>query len=198
MAGSPLLWVIAGPNGAGKTTYWERFVRPRLDVPFVNADVIARDRGWGSSAPEAYAAAQLAEERRAAFLVARASFVAETVFSHPSKLELIRAARTAAYTVWLTFIGLERPEVAIARVASRVRAGGHPVPDDKVAARYARAMAMVSDAVPLVQRLFVIDNSEADTALRSVARFDHAELAWCCPAERVPTWAREALPVLGS
>ncbi len=41
---APFLWVIAGPNGSGKTTYWERQVRFRLQLPFVNADHIAREK----------------------------------------------------------------------------------------------------------------------------------------------------------
>jgi predicted ABC-type ATPase len=63
----PVLWLIAGPNGAGKSTYYEGFVAPLFRAPFVNAD-------------------------QKQLLAAGESFVAETVFSHPSELELMRKA----------------------------------------------------------------------------------------------------------
>src|SRR5439155_15775748 len=86
----PAAWLIVGINGAGKTTFYEEFLRPRLSAEFVNADEIARAR-WGELAPaHAYEAGRLAEMRRRELIGQRASLVAETVFSHPSKLDLVR------------------------------------------------------------------------------------------------------------
>lgn len=91
--------VIAGPNGAGKTTLYERTIAPdRPGLPFVNADRIAADRFPGDEVAQAYAAAEFAADARAALIDARLDFCTETVFYHPSKVELVTAAaEVAAY-----------------------------------------------------------------------------------------------------
>lgn len=61
------------------------------------------------------------------------SFCTETVFSDPvgAKLGLLEEARTRGFAVFLIFIGLESPSLAVARVKQRVRHSGHDVPDAK-------------------------------------------------------------------
>jgi predicted ABC-type ATPase len=59
------------------------------------------------------------------------------VFSHPSKLELIAAARAEDYTIVLHVL-LVPEELAVERVRLRVNAGGHHVPEDKIRERYQR------------------------------------------------------------
>lgn len=65
------------------------------------------------------------------------SFIAETVFSHPSKLELVDEARMHEYTVVLHVVMIPE-KLAVQRVRYRVRAGGHDVPEDKIRQRYQR------------------------------------------------------------
>ncbi|AGL25837.1 hypothetical protein J113_02615 [Mycobacterium tuberculosis CAS/NITR204] len=78
----------------------------------------------------AYQAAQVAADTRARLIDLGRPFIAETVFSHPSKLELIRTARTAGYTVVLHVLVI--PEgLAVERVRHRVAAGGHDVPETR-------------------------------------------------------------------
>ena len=108
---SPILIFLAGPNGAGKSTFHRSYLEG-LGIPFVNADNIRRKLPTGS--PEEAAEADVAafykaEEFRRTLLDARASFCTETVFSDPggAKLEFLRQAREADYTVFLIFIGLE-------------------------------------------------------------------------------------------
>lgn len=85
----PLLLLIAGPNGAGKTTFYQRNLA-ELGLPFINADELALQRWPQAPGEHAYEAARLAQEIRQQHLAERRSFVAETVFSHPSKIELVR------------------------------------------------------------------------------------------------------------
>jgi predicted ABC-type ATPase len=188
----PFLWVLAGPNGAGKTTYYERKIRPVLKAEFVNADILARER-WPDG-PERHTAdaAKLADERRLELTAARRSFVAETVFSHASKLDLLRRAKEQGYVVWLTFIYLESAELAIARVRERVERGGHDVPADRIRGRYARLPEMVRTAVRLVDRAFLVDNSYLDRALRDVVVFERGHVTYV--AEDPPKWTRHILP----
>jgi hypothetical protein len=69
----------------------------------------------------------------------------ETVFSHPSKLDLIDTAQTAGYTVVLHAVRIPE-ELAVLRVRHRVDAGGHDVPEDKIRPRYRRLWDLVAAA----------------------------------------------------
>lgn len=132
--------LVVGPDGAGKST----FVRSTLSwalppgVPLVNADEIAAERWPESQAEHAYDAARFAAATRAALIEARQPFIAETVFSHPSKLDLIDAAQAAGYSVRLHVV-LVPVELSVQRVAHRLEAGGHAVPAAKVRHRHARS-----------------------------------------------------------
>jgi predicted ABC-type ATPase len=184
--GAPLLWVIAGPNGAGKTTCYEELVRPRLAAEFVNADRIAASRWPDEAGAHAYEAAELAAKRRSELLLERRSFVAETVFSHPSKIELMERARDAGYVVWLTVVGLENAELAVRRVAERVASGGHPVPEQKIRERYERITDNARRGVVLAHRSFVLDNGDPRRPLRTVLTFQAGAVVF--RARPTPRW----------
>lgn len=164
-------------------------VAPHLAAPFVNADLIARDRWPRNHARHAYEAGRLAARTRERLIRLRRSFVAETVFSHPAKLDLIREAGDAGYVVWLSFLGVANADLAVARVGQRVREGGHPVPADKVRSRYANLRTNVLASIPLVDRLMVVDNSEKGRALRDVLLFERGRLVW--RSKQVPAWVEE-------
>ena len=76
----------------------------------------------------------------------RRAFIAHTVFSHPSKLELIDTAHAADYTVVLHVL-LIPEELAVQRVEYRIAAGGHNVPEDKIRQRYQRLWALLATAI---------------------------------------------------
>jgi predicted ABC-type ATPase len=151
--------LVAGPNGAGKSTFVELTLAPLLPGSvFVNADEIAKQRWPTDPAAHAHEAALIAAETRAKLIEQGLSFIAETVFSHPSKLELIDTARAAGYTVVLHVV-LIPEELAVARVAYRVQAGGHPVAENKIRERYHRLWALVAEAIPRCDQATVYDNS---------------------------------------
>jgi hypothetical protein len=94
--------LVVGPNGAGKSTFVELTLAPLLPASaVVNADQIAKHRWPTDPAAHAYEAAEVAAATRAELIELRRTFIAETVFSHPSKLELIDTAHAADYTVAL-------------------------------------------------------------------------------------------------
>ncbi|MFJ1293623.1 zeta toxin family protein [Paracoccus yeei] len=111
----PSLILLAGPNGAGKSTLYETRVAPSFTGPFVNADLIQRDELRDASMGASYRAAEIAAERRASLLEARKSFATETVFSHPSKLEIITDAQACGYMVIVMHVGVDSPELSVAR-----------------------------------------------------------------------------------
>ena len=184
MSPDPVLHVLAGPNGSGKSTFVERVLAPETHLPFVNADVIARERWPGEEAEHGYEDSRDAATARSALLAERRSFLTETVFSHPSKLELLREARAAGYRVTLHVVVVP-VELCVARVGHRVEQGGHHVPEDKVRERYARLWSYVHDAVHLADEALVYDNSTAKQAFRLVAAFYAGRVVG---APDWPTW----------
>lgn len=164
---SPNLLILAGPNGSGKTTFASQLLAHEWgrDCVSINADELANQLG-GWNNPECILRAQImVREQLAQALQQKHDILYETVFSHPSKLELIRQALTLGYFVRLFFICTESPRVNIERVADRFASGGHTVPGDKVTNRYNRALMYGAEAMKLVQRGYLYDNtaSAADT-----------------------------------
>jgi predicted ABC-type ATPase len=181
--------LIAGPNGAGKTTLHERVIHPgRPGLPFVNADDIAAARFGDEAEQMSYVAAEIAAATRAALIEARIDFCTETVFSHPSKVDLIDAAVDAGYDVVLHVL-MVPAELSVRRVAARVAAGGHDVPTDKITSRYERIWPNVIAAVDRCRRSVFYDNA-LDAGPAEVASF-RAGLADYPP--RWPDWSPEAL-----
>ncbi|HET8993975.1 MAG TPA: AAA family ATPase [Rhodococcus sp. (in: high G+C Gram-positive bacteria)] len=184
--------LVVGPNGAGKSTFVELSLAPLLPLSvFVNADVIARQR-WPDRAEEmSYEAAQVAATVRDRFIAEGRSFIAETVFSHESKLELIDRAQRTGFVVVLHVMVV--PEaMSVVRVAHRVSAGGHSVPDDKIRARYRRLWPLVVEAIRRADQATVYDTASGTPA--PVARFAAGAPVG---AVRWPVWAPAALAELG-
>ncbi|WP_113654056.1 zeta toxin family protein [Pedobacter namyangjuensis] len=87
------------------------------------------------------------------------SFSFETVFSHPSKLDLIDFAHQNNYKVYLYFIGTETPIMNLERVKDRVKKGGHAVEGDKVEKRYFLTMGLLADMIKKADETYLWDNS---------------------------------------
>lgn len=122
---------------------------------------------------DSYLASRLAEFLRYALLTARQSFTFETVMSHPSKLAFLRDAQAAGFRTYLYFVATEDPEINVGRVRARVQKKGHDVARDKIVSRYARTLDSLFDAVRLVNRAFIFDNSYA--ALQLVAEVEEGK-----------------------
>lgn len=151
--------LVAGPNGAGKSTFVELTLAPLLPGSvFVNADEIAKQRWPDDPSTHAYEAALIAADTRAKLIELGRPFIAETVFSHPSKLDLIDTAHRAGYTVMLHVIVIPE-QLAVQRVAYRVKAGGHPVPENKIRERYHRLWTLICKAILRCEQATVYDNS---------------------------------------
>jgi predicted ABC-type ATPase len=135
---SPKIIIIAGPNGAGKTTFAREFLPNEAACPvFVNADLIAA--GLSPFQPElaAVKAARVMLEQIGEHVRLSESFAFETTLAGRGYLQMIRQWRQQhGYRVKLLFLALATPEEAIARVAQRVKQGGHNIPDEVVRRRF--------------------------------------------------------------
>ncbi len=167
---APVLHVLAGPNGSGKSTFVDRVLGPTTRLPFINADEIAAERWPGEEEQHAYDAARAAASARDEAIAKRRSFIAETVFSHPSKVDLIERATAAGYLVEL-HVMLVPEDLAVARVSDRVNRGGHSVPEAKIRERYRRLWKLIAAAVPLASRSYFYDNTQSARPFKTVAAY---------------------------
>lgn len=184
----PLLWVFAGPNGAGKTTLFNDMLRG--DVPYINADEIARDLAPASGGIDVLRAGREAVRRRNSMLRGRESLSMETTLAGNSALAFMRAAKAVKYHISLAYIGLDSLELSRARIDDRVADGGHDVPHEVVMRRYPDSMNRLCDAMAIADSTMVFDNSMLDRRLLLLVEKGVSKFI----ANDRPVWFDKAVP----
>ena len=106
-----------------------------------------------------YFASVAADFIRHKLLESGISFTFETVMSSADKVSFLQKAQQRGFRTYLYFIATEDPIINISRVRNRVRQGGHPVPEDKIIARYTRSLGFLLDAIRHTNRAYIFDNS---------------------------------------
>jgi predicted ABC-type ATPase len=157
----PDLYLIGGPNGAGKTTVALTLLPNFLACyEYVNADAIAA--GLSPFKPESVAlqAGRLMLERLRSLSGAGVDFAFETTLASRTFVAFLMACREQGYTINLLYIWLESAELAVQRVAARVRGGGHSIPEATIRRRYELGRRnFVQLYMPLADLWKVYDNS---------------------------------------
>ncbi len=157
----PRCVVIAGPNGAGKTTFAREFLPKDAGIiHFVNADLIAG--GLSPLRPELAALAAgrlfLAELDRLAG--SKSDFAFETTLSGQTYLTRVKQWKSCGYRIEVVYLRLGSPQIALKRIAERVKQGGHNVPARDVLRRFARGWENFCGVYrPLADTWAVYDNS---------------------------------------
>lgn len=139
---SPEMLIVAGANGSGKSTFAGDFVR-KSGWEYLGADALAAELAGGGT-PSTEVQVQAGRRFFKEFdrlLLSRTSFVVETILSGLGFRRMIHDAQTAGFKVTICFFYLESAELCIARVAERVRKGGHQVPDQDVRRRFQRSFS---------------------------------------------------------
>lgn len=154
--------VLGGPNGAGKTTSAKDLLPASLKIiEFVNADEIARGLSPFNPEGSAIEAGRLMLERVRALAETKQSFAFETTCAGRGHARLLRTCRAAGYRVSLLFLWLPSPEIAIERVARRIREGGHRIPPDVIHRRYWAGLRNMRQLyLPLAHVALIVDNSD--------------------------------------
>ena len=155
------MYIISGPNGSGKTTASYSVLPELLDCSeFVNSDEFAKH--LSPFAPEsAYITASRLMLRKVQYLFdRREDFCIETTLATRSLLKMARSAQRKGYYVTVLYFWLNSPDIAVARVAARVQAGGHDIPEETIRRRYQMGLNYLFHSyMPTCDKWILADNS---------------------------------------
>ena len=127
---------------------------------FVNSDEFAKH--LSPFAPEsAYITASRLMLRKVQYLFdRREDFCIETTLATRALLKMTRNAQEKGYYVTVLYFWLNRPEIAIERVAKRVRAGGHDIPEETIRRRYQMGLNyLFHEYMQICDKWILADNS---------------------------------------
>lgn len=188
----PEMIIIAGPNGSGKTSVTKRFLHHEWveGTLYINPDEIAKDIfGDWNSHEAVLKAANYSAELREKCLKEHKSFVFETVMSADDKIDFIIRAKQEGFFIRLFFISTKHPSINASRIANRVMKGGHDVPITKIISRYYKSIENCKMVTPIVDRLYVYDNSADGEDAKLLFRLVDGNVAKTYTDE-IPEWAK--------
>ena len=148
----PMILVLAGPNGSGKstiTTFFDKIGK------YTNADDVVATTGMNNME-----AAILVDRMRYESIAKKEDFTFETVLSSEYKLNILRTAKEEGYFIKCVFVLTIYPQINIARIESRVAAGGHNVASDKVIERYYKSINNIKVLLSICDIVHVYDNTK--------------------------------------
>ncbi len=181
----PVLIMLAGPNGAGKSIY-HRVYLSHLNLPFLNADNLASKADL-----DAYTSAKQIARMREIMCAQKQSFITETVLSDPigAKINFLKQASKQGFQVRLIFIGIADAALSQKRVASRVKAGGHDVPPDKIQQRYPRTLDNLKRGIEQLSDVWTYDNSSYEKPYHLLVRYKDNKKVYKS-TNPIPDWAQ--------
>ncbi|AWB66040.1 hypothetical protein C2869_06125 [Saccharobesus litoralis] len=168
----PRLRLIAGPNGSGKTTLTDA-LRHKYDVPlgqYTNPDEVelSLKEAISDKLERSKLAQKISKDQREKWLTEGISHSYESVMSHESHLEYINKANNLGFKTYLYYVCIADPEINLSRVDERVISGGHPVPEEKIIARYHRSLNQLFEMASQCRRVYFFDNTNTLTPFAEV------------------------------
>ena len=156
----PIIYLIAGCNGAGKTTFAKQFLPHEVKcLNFLNADLIALGLSPLNTRAAAIKAGRLLLEEFRQYVSRRETFALESTLSGKTYIALLKQSKRRGFRIYLHYLWLPNPAVAIARVHERVKKGGHDVPVADIRRRFFRSLNhFIHDYAPLADRWAVWDS----------------------------------------
>lgn len=188
----PTLCIVAGPNGSGKTSATIQLLHNEWaeNSIYINPDNIAQEQfGDWNSPSSVLKAAELATQMRYDCLRQKKDFVFETVFSSEEKVKFVEQAKSEGFFIRIFFVCTENPEINVKRITRRYLNGGHEVPISKIVSRYYKSLLNIGKVFPLVDRVYVYDNSVEDQMPKLLYRTVDGQL-FKKYVEDIPEWAK--------
>jgi predicted ABC-type ATPase len=199
----PCIYVLAGTNGAGKSSVGGAMFR-ESGAEYFNPDEAAlrfRSANPGMTQEEANSAAWFQGKRLLERAISeRLDFAFETTLGGHAMANLLDQAFSKKIEVRIWYVGLTTPELHIARVRSRVAAGGHDIPETKIRDRYDKSRLNLVDLMPNLTELRVYDNSQERDPRKGVApqprlllHMVRGKIVELCDLLTAPDWAKPIL-----
>ncbi|EQD76556.1 hypothetical protein B1B_01605 [mine drainage metagenome] len=197
---TPCIWVLAGTNGAGKSSIAGTFVR-LAGGDYFNPDEVAvhiRNAHPGISDSMANSLAWMEGLKRLQeAILERHDYWFETTLGGNTITATLESALSTGLDVRIWYIGLKSPELHIARVAERVKHGGHDIPIDKIRERYDGSRRNLIRLLPRLTEVRVFDNS-ADADPKSgkrptpllILHMQHGKILDSIDLPQTPEWAK--------
>lgn len=160
---SPRCIIIAGPNGAGKTTFAREFLSKEAGVVhFINPDLIAS--GLSPLRPElaALAAGRLFLRELDRLARAREDFAFESMLSGLTYMRRLKRWKAAGWRIEIVYLWISSPQLALRRIAARVRQGGHNVPRRDVLRRFTRSWINLQKSYRLLADEWTVYDNSSD------------------------------------
>ena len=159
----PRMYIISGCNGSGKTTASYTLLPEMLECnQFVNSDEFAKSLSPFNPSEASVSASRYMLQKIYYLLGNHMDFCVETTLATRSLMGIINDAKSRGYTVDILYFWLKSPEMAIARVKSRVEAGGHNIPENVVRRRYYMGLNYFFETyAPVCDRWMLADNSSS-------------------------------------
>ena len=175
---NPKVYIIAGPNGAGKTTFATKFLPKYVEcMEFVNADLIASALSPFVPDRAAFRAGRLMLEQIHLLADRGIDFGFETTLAGKGYVRLLKDLKERGYRIHLFYLWVKSIDVALERIAGRIKMGGHNVPEDVVRRRYHKGMSNYSKLyMPLTDFWAVYDNSTNAPNLIAYKEYDKLEI----------------------
>lgn len=174
--------IIGGVNGTGKSSLTGVLKTQTTELGVI----IDVDRITAKAGVSAVKGGRMALERIRDCLSKNVSFTQETTLSGRKTEDTAARAKEQGYYVSLYYVGLDTPEECLARIANRVRRGGHDIPEEDVRRRFAGRWEAVEKILPYCDEAHFFDN---DNGFVEVAEYRNGELL--LKGERRPAWITE-------
>ena len=196
----PCLWVLAGTNGAGKSSIGGAFLR-QTGGNYFNPDEVARRIlavTPGLTQADANSQAWMAGVRELeAAIRTRTDYYLETTLGGESITRHLEAALVDGLEVRIWYVGLESPELHLARVAARVSKGGHDIPESDIRRRFDHSRVNLIRLIPALTELLVYDNSTAADPARGkpprprlILHLERGQILAPSDLTSTPDWAK--------
>ena len=159
------MYILAGANGSGKSTI-ASVLLPMKSIVYVNPDDIARELNPDDLTAVKIEAGKVAVRRVKELVASGESFAIESTLSGNGYVKVIKEARASGYKVVIAYAFVDSPDMCIARIAARVKNGGHHVPDGDVVRRYYRSKGNFMNVyAKLSDECMIFYNGEAEPIL---------------------------------
>ena len=194
------IYVLAGTNGAGKSSIAGAMFLAQ-GTEYFNPDLAAREiasQNPGISQADANSAAWQEGRRLLERAIAeKLDFAFEITLGGRTITALVEKAVRQGIEVRIWYVGLTSVELHIARVKSRVRQGGHAIPEERIQERYVQSRLNLIRLLPHLTELLLYDNSEdADPVAgktpepKLLLHLIRGRITASCELFHVPKWAK--------